>query len=100
MTARAVVTAMIAVTISQPEAPALWPWLARNASPHTIVAPVPTSIAAAIAVAAPAPIRHVVRLNSQDLTMLMTAWVDAAMPASPSSSQITANVMPEVEVAP
>src|SRR5512136_937378 len=92
MTARAVVTDKIAVIVSQPTASPGWAWLARNASPQTIVAPVPTSIAAVTAAAAPAPIRHVVLLNSVDLTILLTACVAPAMPARPSRSQNTAIV--------
>ena len=92
MTARAVVTAMIAVTTSQPAALPGWIWLARKASPQTIVAPVPTSIAAAIAAAAPAPIRHVLGLNSVAATILLIAWVDPAMPARPSRNQSSATV--------
>jgi hypothetical protein len=60
---------------------------------------VPTSIAAVTAVAAIAPMRQVVRLKSQFLTIAMIAWADPAMPASPSRSQITPTVRSVVEFA-
>jgi len=54
---------------------------------------VATTIDAVTAAAAAAPIRQVRSVNSVDLITVATAWVDPAMPATPSSSQMTASVM-------
>ena len=86
-TARAVVTAMIAVMTKAPSPPSAGGCAALMTSSQVIVAPVATTIAAVTAAAAALPIRQVTSPNSVDLMIETTTWVAAGHSTGRSSSR-------------